>query len=1068
MQHGYYRHPTVYNDHIIFVSEDDLWRVPLNGGKAERLTANLNVITYPHFSPDGKWIAFMAKEDGNLEVYKMPAEGGTPERLTYAPTFRSNNICGWSKDGNYIYYCSCYQEPFYKNYTLYQVHKDGGLPEKLNLGHGRHISYGSRNRSVIGRNTSGIERWKRYRGGTSGILWIDEKGKGNFKEWEGIGGNYANPMWIGERIYFISDHKGIANIFSIKPNGTDIQQHSNHKNFYCKDATTDGKTIVYTAGADVYALDIKSNKSQQIKIDYHSPRVQHQRKFVDATKYLQGYDIHPKGHSIAINTRGKSFETANWENIIHTLHTKDGVRQRLLRYLHSGEGFVLVTDEGGQERIEIHSKANDKIKVLKGLDFGRASELKISPNDKYAALTNHKAELVLVDLKKGTSIVIDQSPFLLIPGFNWSKDSQWLGYGNHNDDNTGNINLYSIKNKKSTAITENDFRDHSPTFSTCGNYVFFLSNRIFNPVYDTVYFDLNFPQTEKPFCVILNKEAENPFLPKPLTPGDEEPDGFDRDKKKKDLSINPVKVDFDGIAERVVAMPVTEGIYDGIEATSECIITLKRPIKGSLDNNFYSDEIEPDGVLNMWDLLMAEEKTIASKVSSFKISSESETLVYASRKRLRALGLEPNMRLSKNKTASRKTGWIDLSHLKVAVTPAKEWIQIFDEMWRMQKEHFWVENMSGVDWDKVYKRYRPLVERLGSRDDLSVLSWEMQGELGTSHAYEIGGDYKAAPNYSIGLLGCDFVFDAKSGGYKITHILNGDNWHPQYASPLKRPGVNVKKGDIITAINNIKLSKSVSPYETLVNQAGNEVRLTIKSGRAEKQVRVKTLRDEQKLRYREWVENNRKYIHKKTKGKVGYVHLPDMGAQGYSEFHRYYDMEAKKGALIVDVRFNGGGHVSQLILEKLSRKIIGLSNSRWSKAKEHYPDHSVLGPMVALTNEFAGSDGDIFSHAFKLMGLGTLIGRRTWGGVVGIWPRHHLIDGSVTTQPEFSYWFKDVGYDVENYGTDPDVFVDIAPQDYKAGTDPQMDKAIELINAQLKKNPVKYPDMGATPDLSLP
>ena len=1068
MQYGYYRHPSIHNNQVVFVSEDDLWTVSLDGGKAARLTANLDIINYPHFSPDGKHIAFLGKEDGNEEIYLMPSSGGVPKRLTHSSSFRSS-ICGWSKDGAYIYYSSNYQEPFFKKSMLTQVHKDGGLPEKLNLGHGKHLSYGSRNRSVIGRNTLGIERWKRYRGGTSGVLWIDSGGKGNFKEWEGVEGNYANPMWIGERIYFISDHKGIANIFSIKPNGTNLQEHTDHKDFYCKDATTDGKTIVYAAGADLYKLDVKTGENTLINIEYHSSRVQHQRKFVDATKYLQGYDIHPKGHSLAINSRGKSFETANWEKIVHTLPATDGVRQRLIRYLNSGTGFVLVTDEGGKEQIEIHDKKTTKVKVLKNIGYGRATNMKISPDDKYAAISNHKGEIVIVDLKKGKLTVIEKSKSLTISGFNWSKDSQWLAYGITNEDETGNISLYSLKSKKSTDITENDFMDHHPVFSPCGNYIYFLSNRIFNPVYDSVYFDLNFPRTEKPFCVILNKEAENPFLPKPLTPGEEEPHDFPKwDTKKKKKKVNVVNVDFDGIKERTVPMPVSEGIYETIEATSEGIFTLSRPIKGALNNNFYSDVIEPDGVLKVWDLIMSEEQTITSGVSSFKLSTETDTLVYASGKKLRVLGLKPNMKLSSSKATNRKTGWIDLAHIKVGVVPAKEWEQIFDEIWRLQKEHFWVEDMSGVDWNKVYKRYRPLVDRVGSRAELSNLAWEMQGELGTSHAYEIGGDYKKGRHYGIGLLGCDFVYDKKTKGYKITDIVKGDNWNMGYNAPLQRPGVNIAVGDSITAINHQALSASFSPYEALVNQAGNEVMVTVKSGKKEKTVRIKTLRNEQKLRYRAWVEANRAYVHKATGGKVGYVHLPNMGAEGYSEFHRYYNTEAHKGSLIVDVRFNGGGHVSQLILEKLSRKVIGYGSARWGSKHENYPAHSVVGPMVALTNEFAGSDGDIFSHAFKLMGLGKLIGRRTWGGVVGIWPRHHLIDGSVTTQPEFSTWFKDVGYGVENYGTDPDIFVDIKPQDYKANKDPQMDKAIAEIMAQLKKNPVDKPDLGEKPDLRLP
>lgn len=1062
MQQGYYQYPTIYKEQVVFVSEDDLWSVSVKGGSATRLTANLNMITYPHFSPDGKWIAFIGKDDGSEEVYIIPSEGGVPKRLTFTAGFRTN-VCGWSADGNHICFSSSYQEPFKKNHTLYQVYKNGGLPKKLNLGHGKNISYGSKNRCVIGRNTLGIERWKRYRGGTSGVLWIDNEGKGKFREWEGVKGNYASPMWIGERIYFISDHEGIGNVYSINNEGKDIRQHTYHKDFFCKHATTDGKTIVYAAGADIYQLNVESNENKKVDIAYYSPRVQCQRKFVDASKYLQGYDIHPKGHSVAINTRGKSFELANWEKIVHTIPAKDGIRQRLIRYMNGGDSFLLVTDENGSEQIEIHHKKSKKPTILKGLDYGRAMDIKVSPDNRYAAITNHKAQLVLIDLKKSTSNVIDTSAEIFIEGFNWSRDSKWVCYGNRGEHHRGYIAVYSIKEKASTIITENDFNDHHPVFSPCGNYIYFLSNRIFNPVYDSVYFDLNFPRSTKPFCIILNKNAENPFLPKPLTPGDEEPDD------NKEQKVSAVHIDFENIAERIVEMPVEEGIYEDLAVTTKCVIMLRKPIQGAFSHNIYDSDIAAIGELKMWDLLLSKEKQIAKGVSDFKVSPISETLIYSAGKKLRAVGLNPDMKLSTDITSSRDTGWIDLSHIKVSVVPSKEWIQIFDEMWRMQRENYWTEDMSGIDWEKVYMRYRPLADRIGTRGELSSLAWEMQGELGTSHAYEIGGDYKAAPNYSIGFLGCDFVYDTKTKGYKITHIVNGDNWHPEYASPLKRPGLNVGIGDTIIAINHMELSKNLSPYEALVNQAGNEVVLTIKSGRKEKTIRVKTLHDEQKLRYREWIEKNRKYVHEKTGGKVGYVHLPNMAAEGYSEFHRYYDMEAHRGSLIIDVRFNGGGHVSQLILEKLNRKVLSLRESRWrTKSTFHYPAHSVYGHMVTLTNEYAGSDGDIFSHCFKMLGLGKLIGRRTWGGVVGIWPRHFLIDGSLTTQPEFGSWFNDVGYGVENYGTDPDIFVDIAPQDYKAGVEPQLDRAIEEINAEIKKNPVVYPDFGGRPDLSLP
>jgi tricorn protease len=375
--------------------------------------------------------------------------------------------------------------------------------------------------------------------------------------------------------------------------------------------------------------------------------------------------------------------------------------------------------------------------------------------------------------------------------------------------------------------------------------------------------------------------------------------------------------------------------------------------------------------------------------------------------------------------------------------------------------------MSKVDWQRVHDRYLPLLDRIGTRSEFSDLMWEMQGELGTSHAYEFGGDYRPPPDYGQGHLGADFEYDAQTGGYRITGVVRGDSWNADADSPLNAPGVNVRPGDVLTAIGGRRLGPDLSPGRLLVNQAGCEVLLTFADAKKPRTVSVKALRGEEAARYRQWVHANRDFVHRETNGRVGYVHVPDMGPRGFAEFHRLYLTEYDRDALIVDVRYNGGGHVSQLLLEKLARRRVGYDLPRWG-APEPYPEYSVLGPIVAVTNESAGSDGDIFSHCFKLMKLGTLIGKRTWGGVIGIGPRSSFVDGGLTTQPEYSFWFKDVGWGVENYGTDPDVEVDISPQDYAAGRDTQLQRAIRLILKQLKENPPQRPDFSRRPDLSLP
>ena len=460
-------------------------------------------------------------------------------------------------------------------------------------------------------------------------------------------------------------------------------------------------------------------------------------------------------------------------------------------------------------------------------------------------------------------------------------------------------------------------------------------------------------------------------------------------------------------------------------------------------------------------------ETIATDVSSFDVSINAKTLIYRSGYDLRVLkaGDKPN----NAGRSGRSSGWLDLYRINILVEPEQEWKQMYREVWRLQRDHFWVEDMAGVDWLSIYNRYLPLIKRLTTRAEFSDLMWEMQGELGTSHAYESGGDYRPEPDYAQGFLGADFEYDDHTQAYKITHIVLGDVWDEKNTSPLSGLGLNINPGDYLLAINGQRLSQNLPPEKLLVNLAGQYVRLSILRQGEEKptDISIKTLYSEFQARYREWVESNRQWVHTATQGQVGYVHIPDMGASGFAEFHRSYLAEVAKTGLIVDVRYNRGGHVSSLILEKLARRPIGYDVSRWGQP-EAYPREAVVGPIVALCNQFSASDGDMFSHAFKLMGLGPLIGTRTWGGVIGISPQGALVDGGYTTQPEYSFWFSDVGWQVENYGTDPDIIVNLSPNDYVTKQDPQLKRAIQEAMEHLQSKPVKLPEFGVPPSRVLP
>ncbi|HBB34402.1 MAG TPA: peptidase [Cyanobacteria bacterium UBA8803] len=1071
-QSGYYRFPTIAGNRVVFVCEDDLWSVPALGGVAVRLTANLGEASHPFLSPDGNLLAFMGREEGNREVYCMPAEGGVAKRLTFLGA--NSAVVGWSRNGASIVFASNAGQPFRRIFNLYAVSPAGGLPERLPLGMAHAISYSPNGGTVIGRNTSDPARWKRYRGGTAGVIWIDPEGTGEFLKLIDLKGNLACPMWVGERICFISDHEGIGNLYSCTPYGKDLKRLTNSTEYYVRNATTDGRRIVYHAGGELFCWDGETEAHHQIKVEFHSPQVQRQRKFVDAGEFLEDYTLHPEGHSTLITSRGKSFYFGNWEGAVTQLSPSDNVRYRLTRWLNDKQRFVTICDRTGTEVLEIHSPhIHFEPELLPHLDLGRAIEMEVSPTADRVVLSNHRQELILVDLNTKQSRLLDKSNYFQIQGFSWSGDGRWVVYSCAETQLTFSIKVCHIEDGRIYRLTPPRFRDIRPSFDPEGKFIYFISLREFNPIYDSIYLDLNFPQGMRPFLISLRKDTPSPFVPvpKPLVAKDKDKESEDSEDKSNPQSFSSVEIDFDGIEHRIIGFPVPEGLYGQVWGLKGKVLFSSFPVEGSLDKDWAATEPQAKGRIEVYDFEEQKQDIVAIEVTDFKVSRERETLIYRSKNRLRVCKIAT---LEDNKPAEdepgRKSGWIDLNRVRISVIPPQEWQQMLRETWRLQQEHFWTADMSGIDWDRVYQRYLPLVDRVTTRSEFSDLTWEMQGELGTSHAYEFGGDYRQEPDYQLGFLGADFVYEPESDAYRVAHIVRGDSWNENADSPLNRLGVNIKVGDQLIAVGGQRVSRHRSPQELLVHQAECEVTLTFAraDNPAEKRtVTVKTLNQETPARYREWVENNHQKVAQATNNRVGYVHIPDMGPEGYAEFHRYYFAEVHKEGLIVDVRYNSGGHVSQLILEKLARKRLGYDVSRWGKP-EPYPTDSIMGPAVAITNEHAGSDGDIFSHCFKLMNIGTLIGKRTWGGVIGIWPRHLLIDGSIITQPEYSFWFTDVGWQVENYGTDPDIEVEILPQEWAIGKDPQLERAIALILEQLEQYPVKLPDFGERPRLTLP
>jgi len=1069
---GYLRHPAVHGDRLAFVCEDALWTASIRTGAARRLTDGPGEALHPVFSPDGKHLAFTSTQEGTANVYLMPSDGGEAVRLTWHNS--ATVAVGWTPDGKSVIFRSSMSGVTPRRPTLFSVEPGSGRIRELPVGPGMTLAVRKDGRTVlIGRNAVDPARWKRYRGGTCGVLWTGDMRKQSFRKLLDLPGNVVSPMWLSSgRAAFLSDHEDHGNIYSCKADGTDLRRHTHHTDFYARFPAADGRQVVYQHGAELRLCRPDRGQDRALRIRLGSSRTGRSRKFVSADGYLNEYAPHPKGRSLLLTSRGRLFHLASWDGAVRQLGARQGARYRLAEWLSDGRTVLSLSDESGEELFELwDSKSGERTKKLKGRGIGYVWEMAAGPKGDLVAVADEDMRLHIYDVRKDKAVVIDRGSVHAIGTLAWSPDGRYLAYSKPSRISGewavhSAIWVHDNKTGKNHDITGPDFFDHSPVFDPEGRFLAFLSHRYLNPVADDLELNYAFPVSTKPYLIPLRAGEYSPLFPMPIEDPPPPEKGKDKKRRKTDAVKPPsVEIDFDGISRRIEELPVSEGQLLQLFAVKGKLLYLSLPKTGVRGKDWLA-ESKPQASMECWDFVNRKQETLWSGISDFDVSADGETAFIRQEHRLRALkaGTKPPGP-EVGETPGPESGWLDLGRIRLEVDPAKEWEQIYLQAWRDQRDFFWDKELSGVDWKKVRDRYRPLLKKIGTRGELSDLIWDMQGELGTSHAYELGGDYPSGPYYPIGLLGADLELDQRSGRYRIARICEGDPWMKGHGSPLLAAGVNAKPGEFLLAVDGVEVKAPDHPNRNLANRA--DVPVSLKLGpnpgaKGSREITLRPLGDETRARYRDWVVANRAYVSKLSEGRLGYLHIPDMGANGVIEFHRGLHTESGRQGLIVDVRFNGGGHASAIMIGKLARRPLGYSMRRSGPAAA-YPDHAVGGPMVALCDELAGSDGDIFSQAFKMMRLGTLVGKRTWGGVIGINGMRRFVDQGLATQPEFAFWFKGIGWGVENHGVDPDIEVEWDPASWVAGKDPQLDRALEIALAQLEDDPGTVPEFGPSP-----
>lgn len=1049
------RQPTISRDRIAFCYAGDLWSTRRDGGDAVRLTAGVGEKCDPHFSPDGKWLAFSGDYYGNLDVFVMPAEGGEPRRLTHHPAPES--VAGWTPDGKRILFVST-RTSSTDPPKLFTVSIDGGFPQELPLPMASDGAF-SPDGSRIAYTPKFLWQpaWKRYRGGQTMAIWIATLADSTIEKIPRDNSNDFSPVWIGRKVYFLSDRDGPVALYAYDTDAKAVSKVVTNDGIDFKSAAGTADAIVYEQVGSLFVLELASGRSKKIDVHVSSQLAELQPHFekLEAKRILNA-NVSPSGARAVFEVHGEIVTVPAEKGDIRNLTNSPGVADRDPAWSPDGTRIAWFSDESGEYALHVRDQngLGDIAKIPLGASGSFFYSPVWSPDGKNIAFTDKRLHLWYVNLEKRSPLTVDtdyyESPFHTLNPV-WSPDSKWLAYTKQLPSHLHAVFVYGLGTQKSTPITDGFSDALYAAWDRGGKYLYLTAST--DVGLSASWLDLSSvgrSVTRSAYVAVLSKDDPSPLAPE----SDEEKDGNAKDAKdakdateakgaKEETKAPPtVRIDFEGLGQRILALPIPARNYVALKAGKEGEIVLSEapPV--------YNENGPPPLTVHKFDLKKRKPEKVADDVTDALLSANGEKLLVREHDdwKLLTLGEPPKPAVT-----------LKLSDMEVWVDPRLEWKQMYHEAWRIERDFLYDPGAHGLDLADAEQAYAPFVDRVGSRGDLNYLFTEMLGNLTLGHVFIGGGDRPEPPKVKVGLLGADY--DVENNRYRFKKIYNGENWNPQLRAPLTQPGVNVKTGEYLIAVNGRDVRGSDDVFAFFQETAGRRTVIKVSAnadGNGARDVTVVPVAGEQALRHLDWVESNRRKVDQLTGGRVAYVHLPDTANGGYTNFNRYFFAQVGKDAVVLDERFNHGGFLADYVIDHLRRPLMSMVTAREGNDFSS-PGGAIYGPKVMIVNEFAGSGGDAMPWYFRKAGVGRLVGTRTWGGLVGIWDYPELIDGGSVTAPRGAIYGLQGEWEVENRGIAPDIEVEMDPALVRQGRDPQLEKAVEVVLEELKKTPLpKY------------